>query len=98
MTTQSRAKVCARPEANVMPANTRIATTTTPSTDNFSRSRGNAAAPINAPNPKQPSNTPYPRAPKGRAIIGISASKEAAATLNVPVRKSTDFASELSRT
>ena len=95
ITAHNRAKVSTRPAVKVIPAKTRMAVPTTPSTDRLSRSRGSAKAPNSAPSPKQPSSTPYPLAPYGRAMIGSSASMATADTLNVPVRSSTDFASAL---
>src|SRR2546430_16502774 len=59
----SAGKVSTLPAAKLIAANSRVPNTTSPSTDNLLRNRGNAAAPASAPRPKDPSNNPYPVAP-----------------------------------
>jgi hypothetical protein len=59
----SAANVSTRPAAKLMAANSSVPDTTSPSTDNLLRNRGNDAAPAKAPSPKDPNNNPYPVAP-----------------------------------
>src|SRR2546430_6625604 len=54
----SHPKDCVRPAANVIAAKSRIAKTTTPSTEKRLRIRGKTVAPASAPNPNDPSNNP----------------------------------------
>src|SRR6267154_1811854 len=60
------------------------------STDITRLIEGRMHAPAKAPSPNDPSSSPYPIDPWGRAINGSSAHKALAKTLNSPVRSNTD--------
>src|SRR6185312_13172888 len=94
-TNNSHEKMCVLPAAKVLTAKTTTAAATTRSTEKYVRMRERTAAPASAPKPNEPSRSPYPVAACSlrRAMMGSSASRALAATLNAPVRISTQWTS-----
>src|ERR1700761_9225802 len=64
-------------------ANTTVAPVVMASAEAIRRSLGNSAAPITAPAPRQPFNTPYPIAPWCRSCLATTARSAHAALANV---------------